>query len=60
MHSRRKEIIAELTYWQNYTPKSMAGNMLKVNSVRKYESELQSTVPAEWIIEQADKGEKFQ
>lgn len=60
MHSRRKEIVADLTYWQEYTPNSMAGNMLKVNYIRQFKSELQSTIPAEWIVAQVDKGKTFE
>jgi len=42
---RRKEIVADLTYWQDYKPGSMAGNMLKVNNVRKFKSELVKDLP---------------
>lgn len=55
MHSKRKEIVADLICWQDDKPRSMAGSMLKVNNRRQFKSELKSTIPAEWIVEQMKK-----
>lgn len=57
MHSKRK--CRRFNLLAGYKPRNMADDVLKVNNVRQFKSELKSKIHAEWIVEQVKKSETF-